>query len=396
MNNFNWAKFGGVRLVSILAAIALALTIQMVAKTGSSFAYSLVGYAGLYVTLAVSLNLINGITGQFSIGHAGFYMVGAYTSGWLSLTYLKGSSLPHFVIIFISMFLGGLFAGIMGYVVGLPSLRLKGDYLAIVTLGFGEILRIVANNLDMFNHASGFNVTPKTNEFVWLIWLLAFFVIAVCRNLLQNSQGLAFLSIREDEVAAGAMGVNTTKIKVTAFALGSMFAGMAGSLYANFDGFLQPDKFKMDVSFVILTMVVLGGTGSITGSVVAAILLYWIPEQLRSLGQVPMSSVISGMIAIGLGVYVLRIVANKIHTKRLGPNLGVFAGAVLIGWLGSKAIFAMGLTKTIDGNLLRQPILAITLIVLMLLRPQGIFAHHEFSWDWVMRKLGRKPAQEVA
>lgn len=375
-------SFLPVRIVSILLGFLGAFAIQWLGKTvfGGGYGYTIIAYCGIYVTLAVSLNLINGITGQFSIGHAGFWMVGAYTSGTLGIVlWPKLASLPMWGMIVLSMIAGGITAALMGLIVGLPSLRLRGDYLALVTLGFGEIVRIVAQNMELYNRSSGFNVTPTTRDYVWLIWLLAFATIAVCRNLLQNAQGLAFIAVREDEVAANAMGVNTTRIKVGAFVLGSMFAGMAGALFANFDGFLTPDKFKMDISFLILTMVVLGGTGSITGSVVAAILLYILPEQLRNLGQVPMSAVLMGFVSLVLVVVALRKISERIHTNRLWPNLAAIAAGILLTFIGTKMTFIPALAKTIDGNSLRMPILALTLIVLMMQRPQGIFAHHELS-----------------
>ncbi|MBL8047786.1 MAG: branched-chain amino acid ABC transporter permease [Chthonomonas sp.] len=376
------ANFLPVRLISIVLGIALALGIQVLGKSmfGGGYLYTLLAYCGIYVTLAVSLNLINGITGQFSIGHAGFWMVGAYTSGTLGLlVWPHMASLPLFTKVVLSMLAGGITSALMGLIVGLPSLRLRGDYLALVTLGFGEIIRIVAQNLDLYNRSSGFNVTPTTRDYVWLIWLLAFVTIAVCRNLLQNAQGLAFIAVREDEVAANAMGVNTTRIKVGAFVLGSMFAGMAGSLFANFDGFLTPDKFKMDISFLILTMVVLGGTGSITGSVVAAIVLYIIPEQLRNLGQVPVGAVLGAALSIVICVSVIRWLMEHVHEKRARWVGLTVLGGVLLTFIGGKLSMIPALAKTIDGNSLRMPILAITLIVVMLLRPQGVFGHKEFS-----------------
>lgn len=193
-------------------------------KSGSNpeLLIRLVVLAGLYVTLSVSLNLINGITGQFSIGHAAFYMVGAYTSGYLSNNYASKIGITGAPLMFILMVMGAAGAT-LGLDVGLPSLRLRGDYLAVVTLGFGEIIRIITQNSQPLGGAYGMNVAPKF-KFVWMVWLLAVVCIAVCRNLLKTAHGLPFLAVREDEIASSAMGVNVTGVKVTAFVVGSAFA----------------------------------------------------------------------------------------------------------------------------------------------------------------------------
>lgn len=387
------ATFWPVRIASLAVALAAAFGIQAIGQgIGNSYVLTLICYMGIYVTLAVSLNLINGITGQFSIGHAGFYMVGAYTAGWLGLKVWDHVPWALPLKIIVSMFAAGAVAALMGFVVGLPSLRLKGDYLAIVTMGFGEITRITANNIELFHTSSGFNVTPNSRNFVWLVWLLAFGCIAVCRNLLQNAQGLAFLSVREDEVAANAMGISPTSVKVTAFVLGSMFAGMAGSLYATYDAFILPDKFKAEVSFLILTMVILGGTGSITGSVVASMLLFILPEKLRDLQAVPQSLVLGGFVALIATVVVLRWIKNSYHGKRLVPVLGTIGAGIVLSQILSFILQKVGMSGTLTGESIRPAIFALTLIVLMLLQPQGIFAHHEFSWNWLRSIFSKRSA----
>ena len=169
-----------------------------------------------------------------------------------------------FLWLTLSVFFGAITAGVAGFVVGLPSLRLRGDYLAVVTLGIGEIVTIIAKNQPVLGEAYGLSA-PRI-ESVFLVSLLAITCIGVSRNLLKTAHGLAFLAVREDEIASAAMGVNLTKIKVTAFVIGSCFAGAAGALYAHTKGFVSPPDFSMDVSFLILTMEVLGGTGSITGT----------------------------------------------------------------------------------------------------------------------------------
>jgi branched-chain amino acid transport system permease protein len=399
-------KFWLVRLASIAVAVGLCFFVTGWAKgVLTDYGYTLVVLSGLYVTLAVSLNLINGITGQFSIGHAGFYMVGAYTSAILTQRLYAQQSLGPEMWTVAMALAGAVTAAIAGFVVGLPSLRLRGDYLAIVTLGFGEIIRIIVQNQEALGGSYGIEakMTPSVDSAPW-VWMLAVLCIAVCRNLLKSAHGLPFLAVREDEVASAAMGVDVTKVKVTAFVVGSMFAGAAGGLFAPFISFITPDTFRMDQSFIILTMVVLGGTGSITGSVVAAVALFGIPEYLRllkdpSTGQaltLSGATVAAVFLAVGLMVWGMRTVGANVHgssSRRLLPNLGVLGGAGIVGWLLSLALSNVPqlAASRYDMNLLRMVIFAMALIVLMLLRPQGIFAHHEFSWAGVGRLFKRQP-----
>jgi branched-chain amino acid transport system permease protein len=292
------------------------------------------------------------------------------------------------------MVIAGLVAAMAGFVVGLPSLRLKGDYLAVVTLGFGEIIRILVQNFQVLGGAYGLNVAPKF-KFVWLTWLLAIGCIALCRNLLKTAHGLPFLAVREDEIASSAMGVNVTGVKVIAFMIGSAFAGAAGALYAHFEGFISPQSFPMDLSFIVLTMVVLGGTGSITGSALAAVVLYYIPEQLRDVKAVSGPAILGYTIAVFLAVWVVKRIADHFHGARhvkVSLYLSTIGAGTLVGFLLSiafRSIPALA-TVSIEGSKLRMVIFAVTLIILMLLRPQGVFAHHEFSWSWVKKLLGKK------
>lgn len=407
----NW----GVRAISIVAAIAFCFGVQIVAQGFGADIQRLIALAGLYVTLAVSLNLINGITGQFSIGHAAFYMIGAYTTGYLSLQFFRGSGIPGPVWLLAMMLAGAIMASLAGFVVGLPSLRLKGDYLAIVTLGFGEIVRIIVVNSPFdvtffgifkfftfpnLGGAYALDKIPAVRE-LWLIWLLAVVCIAVCRNLLKTAHGLAFLSVREDEVASLAMGVNVTRIKVTAFMIGSAFAGAAGALLAHYETSILPSTFSMDVSFIILTMVVLGGTGSITGSALAAIALFALPEVLRR-NKEPITG--GTLLAIVIGVVAATVLVRWFQNEYHGPKNKRSLG-YLWSVLGS-AVAAYGLSfalnaipalrdKAFEGDKLRMVIFAGSLIIVMLIRPEGVFAHHEFSWDWLKKVLRIKPKKEA-
>lgn len=223
------------------------------------------------IILAVSLHLVIGITGQFSIGHAGFLAVGAYVSAIITMKF----ELPFVLAIII----GGIVAALAGLLVGIPTLRLRGDYLAIATLGFGEIIRIVFLNIEYVGGAAGMmvsNMTTWTSAFVCLV-----ITILVISNFTNSRHGRACIAIRENEIAADAMGINTTFYKVAAFAIGSFFAGIAGGLFSHNFYIIQPTNFGFLKSFDILIFVVLGGLGSLSGSVIAAILLTVISTYLQ-------------------------------------------------------------------------------------------------------------------
>ncbi len=274
------------------------------------------------ITMAVSLNIVNGFTGQFSIGHAAFFAIGAYVSG--GITYyasiglwdspaawgdiLHSPSLQVFqqsLIYFLAMIAGGLIAAIAGWLVGLPSLRLRGDYLAIVTLGFGEIVRnlLQLTNAQRFSQkeiadakwselipppvggALGFINIPKMTTLFWAALAAAACVVFAWR-LKKSTFGRAMIAIRENEIAAEAMGVNITRLKVWAFIFAAFFAGIAGGVYAHEPGIqIGPDDSGFAISFDIVIMVVLGGLGSITGSVLAAVSLTLVNEYLREYGS---------------------------------------------------------------------------------------------------------------
>jgi branched-chain amino acid transport system permease protein len=225
------------------------------------------------IILAVSLNLINGFTGQFSIGHAGFMAVGAYLGAVLTVKL----HLPFIVAI-----LGGAAAaGLLGFVIGLPTLRLDGDYLAIATLGLGEIIRITILNIPYVGGASGFMGIPRYSNFTWVFFATVITVFFI-RNLINSTHGRACISIRENQIAAEAMGIDTTKYKVMAFTIGAAFAGVAGTLFSHYFYIAHPASFTFMKSFDILTIVVLGGLGSISGSITAAILLTFVSAALAS------------------------------------------------------------------------------------------------------------------
>jgi branched-chain amino acid transport system permease protein len=251
---------------------------------------------GINITLAVSLNIINGHAGQFSLGHAGFMAVGAYFAAFLTFYYLgpyvdrfPETSTEHWILqntmLVIAVLAGGVAAAIAGYIVGLPSLRLRGDYLAIVTLGFGEIIRVLILNIEKIGAARGFSGIPAWSNFFW-VFFFAGVTILISNRLIHSSVGRAFLAVREDQIAAEAMGVDTTSYKVKAFIIGSCLAGIAGGLFAHYTpAYLNPTMFTFIRSFEVVAMVVLGGLGSISGSIVAAIILTFLPEGLRTVKE---------------------------------------------------------------------------------------------------------------
>lgn len=233
------------------------------------------------IILAVSLNLVTGFTGQFSLGHAGFMSIGAYVCAIINM---QMNSTAGFLL---GILAGAVASAIVGVLIGIPTLRLKGDYLAIATLGMAEIIRVVFLNLDITNGAAGLNGIPRFTNWIWLYFFTVITIVLI-NNFIKSSHGRACISIREDEIAAESMGINTTKYKVMAFAIGAFFAGVAGALYSSYFYFLKPDLFGFLKSIDILVIVVLGGMGSLTGSVIAAILLAVLTTFLQSFTAVRM------------------------------------------------------------------------------------------------------------
>ena len=228
---------------------------------------------GINIIMAVSLNLINGYTGQFSLGHAGFMAVGAYVGVVLTTNF----HLPFIV----ALLAGGLAAAFLGFLIGIPTLRLRGDYLAIATLGLGEIIRIVIMNIEYVGGAAGFKGIPHHTNFTWVFWatVITLFVI---KNFVNSTHGRACLAIRENEIAAESMGINTTKYKVMAFTIGAGFAGVAGGLFAHSFYLISPNSFTFMASFNFLIMVVMGGMGSITGGIAGAFVVTFLSAALAS------------------------------------------------------------------------------------------------------------------
>lgn len=232
------------------------------------------------VILVVSLNVTTGFLGQLTLGHAGFMAVGAYAAAYVTktLTLVKTVEFP------LALLIGGLVAMLFGFLVCIPTLRLHGDYLAIITLAFGEIIKNVLLNLQVTGGASGYIGIPTNTNFAWAFGLAALTVI-ITKSMINSRQGRSIISIREDEIAAEASGVNTRKYKILAFVFAAFFAGIAGGLYGHYLGILEPKTFNLDKSIEILVMVVLGGMGSIPGSIIAAVVLTVLPELLRAVSS---------------------------------------------------------------------------------------------------------------
>jgi branched-chain amino acid transport system permease protein len=268
----------------LLAGAVFYILVQVLSAVGILNGYFMViiNRSLIGVMFAVSLNLINGITGQFSLGHMGFAAVGAYASGTITtlLFHLTPRHAQDAVGFMAAILIGGLVAALFGFLIGFPSLRLKGDYLAIVTLGFGEIIRTILNNISYVGGPRGLLGIPKFSNFT-VIFLFTLGTIILIRNLVQSSIGRAMLSIRENELASELVGVDTTKYKVLGFIIGAFFAGLGGGLLAHLLQIAHPTQYGFYASALILIMVYVGGIGSLTGSIIAAFSLTFLTEGLR-------------------------------------------------------------------------------------------------------------------
>lgn len=273
----NWVKIGS---EAIILAV-LFILVQYLITAGLLNQYYQINLTSVCINiiLAVSLSLINGFTGQLSLGHAGFMAVGAYVA--VIITNMLDL---HFIIGLLGACLS---AGLAGFIIGVPTLRLKGDYLAIATLAFGEIIRVVLQNINYVNGPAGIMGIPKLTTWPWLFGTTVLTVLVIV-NLINSSYGRAIISIREDETASELMGINTTKYKILAFVIGAMFAGLAGALYAHYFYIIKPETFNFLKSFDILIMVVLGGLGSTTGAIIAAVFVTALTAALQSFPAIRM------------------------------------------------------------------------------------------------------------
>lgn len=260
--------FSKVNLVWTAIILAIFALFALLMQTGviNSYYESVLFTICINIILAVSLNLVIGICGQFSLGHAGFMAIGAYSAGVVS------KMIPGYGGMFLGILAGFAISAVAALIVSIPTLRLRGDYLAIATLGFGEIIRILIMNMKITNGAAGLTGIPQLTTWP-LLYLCTVISVIICTNFMRSAQGRACIAIREDEIAAEAMGINTTRYKVMAFVVGAILASLAGSLFANYFFVLNPNQFTFNKSIDILVMVVFGGMGSMSASVLAAILI---------------------------------------------------------------------------------------------------------------------------
>lgn len=277
----------------ILFAVWLVISMMISSGVITNYWRGILITIGINIVLATSLNLACGYLGQLPLGHAGFMAVGAYAGAIFmkatpAAALIRSGNTAAVLPLFIAaVIISALVAGIFGILIGIPALRLKGDYLAIITLGFGEIIRVVLTNIDSvlgfkFTYgAAGLARIPKFTSFN-ICYFMVILCIFIIHTFMKSRHGRAVLSIRENEIAAESVGINTTFYKTSAFVLSAMLAGVAGCLYAGYIGSLYPSTFKFMKSIEILVMVVLGGMGSMFGSVLAAIVLTALPELLRA------------------------------------------------------------------------------------------------------------------
>ena len=363
--------------VGVITAIFVVAAPMIIGAAGGNYWVRVLDFAMLYVMLALGLNVVVGFAGLLDLGYIAFYAVGAYVAAMLSSPHLttqfewiarlapSGLHVPFLLIVPIAMGVAALF----GILLGAPTLRLRGDYLAIVTLGFGEIVRIFLNNLDrpvnITNGPKGLmGIDPvsvagvslaQTHIFIgfpfpsvylyyYLFVLCALLVIWVCTRLQHSRIGRAWGAIREDEIAAKAMGINTRNVKLLAFAMGASFGGLSGAMFGSFQGFVSPESFTLPESIVVLACVVLGGIGHIPGVILGAVLLAALPEFLRS---------------------------------TMGPLQNMIFGYEMV-----------------DTEVIRQLVYALAMVLIMLYRPAGLWPSRKHE-DRIAKpsKLNRKPAR---
>ena len=334
-------------IYTITAIIVLFVFVYFGNKYLDSYILRILNLCAIYTVLGLSMNLINGFTGLFSLGHAGFMAVGAYTTAMLTMPIATKqmnfflaplvSPLDKIVWPFLpSLILAGLLAAFVAFLIGAPVLRLKGDYLAIATLGFSEIIRVIfTNTQNITNGALGLKGIPATTN-LWWSFGIAVITIFIMVSLINSSFGRAFKAIREDEIAAESMGISLFKHKVLSFTIGAFFAGVGGGLLGNLLGTIDPLMFRFFMTYNILLIIVLGGMGSITGTIISAFIITIAQEVLRFLDE------------------------------PIFPNIPALPG-------------------------LRMVVFSILLMLVVLFFRQGIMGTREFSWDKLFRFFTKRP-----
>lgn len=344
----------GLKTLLSIGLILLCFALLFLADgTLDNFKARVLNLAAIFVILAASMNLVLGFTGMFSLGHAGFMCVGAYVSAILTMSpeskemiYFMEPIIPplaniHWPVL-PAIFMAGLVAAFFGFLIGFPALRLRDDYLAIATLGFGEIIRIiVTNTITITNGSLGLKNIPSIKS-MYLYWGVAIVTIVILKQLINSSWGYAFKAIRDNEIAAEAMGIDIFKHKLLSFTIGAFFAGVAGALMAHLITSIDPTMFRFLFTFQILLIIVLGGLGSLTGSVIAGVVVTVMMEVLRFVEQ-PMN----------------------------------LFGIAIPGIPG-----------------MRMVIFSLLLLIVILFYRQGLMGTREFNWDWVLKKLGASGSKD--
>ncbi len=423
------------RLLNVASAVALLVALYLVTAQGSVKLGQVFALFAIWGIATVSLNLINGVTGILSLGHHGFMLIGGYVTGLLmlpeaarqNLQFSARNSLSDLAIglsverwmsglgldflatpetlgvrFVIAMLLGGLLAAVFGLVVGFPSLRLRGDYLAVVTFAFGEVIRLLASTpllASYTNGALGFAGVPSAfGKSVWWTFGALAITVFVFARLKKGSYGRALQGIREDEIAAEAMGVNVAYHKVLAFVISAFFAGVAGGLWVSWVGTARLDLFLFSLTFYFLVAISVGGTGSITGALMGTALVVWVRQYGDPLEQAyPLTT---WAVAAG-AVLVVTAVLGYLYRRgrRLRPALHPLAVA---GAAAGVLVAVLSLTGTLDAVLarrwqgfgMRAIALSVLLVVIMVFKPAGIMGRREFEWTWLLRDARDVPTDE--
>ena len=315
--NGKWKNYINYAVIILALIIFIILNETIGLKRGDLSALSRIAFS---MILAVSLNLVVGFLGELSLGHAAFMCVGAYLGCFAANLMHENTGLPDLVVVIISMLIAGIIAAFFGFIIGLPALRLKGDYLAIATLAFGEIVRNIFKNLKLFGGAMGMSTNLYNGNTLFILsFVVLLIVLFLCQNLINSKHGRAVIAIRDNEIAAKAMGINVTFYKLMIFMIAAFFAGVAGVLYGETIGTIRQETFSYNYSIEILVMVVLGGMGSINGSLIAAAVITYLNILLQnqlSGGLAPLKNIVYALILILIVIF-----SNAPAMKRFRESL---------------------------------------------------------------------------
>ncbi len=283
LNNKKWTYLINFIGICIIFLLLMFLFNSGILGNWNNYIKGILTTACYTIIMVASLNLLTGFMGEFSIGHAGFMSVGAYASAILT-NVLAGRGIPDILLFIIALLAGGIVAGITGALVGIPALRLRGDYLAIVTIAFAEIIRVAFTNFTITGGGRTMSGITKLSDFFWCFWVMVI-CVTIMYMYIRSRYGRTVIAIREDYIAASASGINVTYYKVLTFTISAFFAGVGGAMYAHYMTAMIPTTFNFMYSAEFLTMVIIGGTGSLTGSILGATFLSSLPELMRDFAQ---------------------------------------------------------------------------------------------------------------